>query len=84
MLRSFQYLKGGYEKEGGRLFNRVCQDRTRGDGFKLKEGRFRLDVRKTGFFLIRVVRHWGMLPRQAVDPRPLRNSRSGRTRLGAI
>ena len=32
-----QYLKGGREKEGDRLFSRVCCARTRGNGFKLKE-----------------------------------------------
>jgi len=42
LIAAFQYLKGAYRKAGEGLFTRVCSDRTRGNSFKLKEGRFRL------------------------------------------
>jgi len=63
---AFQYLKGAGEKDGDRLFSRACLNGTRSNGFKLKEGRFRLDVRKK-LFMTRVVRPWHRLPREMVD-----------------
>ena len=62
LIASFQYLKGAYKQEGVRLFTWVDNDRTRGNGFKLIQGRFR---RK--FFTQRVVTHWNKLPKVIVD-----------------
>jgi len=64
LIAAFQYMKEAYRKDGEGLFTRVCSDRTRGNGCKLKEGRFRLDIRKK-FFTMRVVKHWNRLAREA-------------------
>jgi len=66
LTAAFRYLKEAYRKDGEGVFTRVCSDRTRGNGFKLKEGRFRLGIRKK-FFTGRVMRHWKRMPREVVD-----------------
>jgi len=63
---AWQCLKGASKEDGDRLFRRACSDRARGNGFKLKEGRFRLDIRKK-FFTVRVVKPWPRLPREVGD-----------------
>ncbi|KAK4824928.1 hypothetical protein QYF61_021548 [Mycteria americana] len=55
LIAAFQYLKGAYRKDGDRLFSKACCDRTRSNGFKLREGRFRLDLRNN-FFTMRVAK----------------------------
>jgi len=59
-------MKGAYKQERDLLFTCSDSDRIRENGFKLYEGRNRLDVRKK-FFNQRVVRCWNRLPREAVD-----------------
>ncbi|KAK4815396.1 hypothetical protein QYF61_001384 [Mycteria americana] len=66
LIAAFQYVKGAYKTDGGRVLSRACSGSTRGNVFKLKEGRFRLDMRKKSFTM-RVVKHWDRLPREIVN-----------------
>ena len=66
LIAAFQYQKGAYRKDGENVFSKVCCDRTRSNGFKLREGRFRLEIIKK-FFTVREVKHWNVLPREVVE-----------------
>jgi len=45
LTSAFQYLKGAYKQEGSQLFTGVDNSSIRGNGFELREGRLRLDVK---------------------------------------
>ncbi|KAJ7396511.1 hypothetical protein BTVI_144087 [Pitangus sulphuratus] len=65
VIAVYKFFMRGRGEAGIDLSSLVTSDKIRGNGLKLCQGRFRLDIRKR-FLPQRVVGHWNRLPREVV------------------
>ena len=66
LIALYSFLRRGSREGGAELFSLVSGGTTPGNGSKLYQGSFRLDIRKH-FFTERVVKPCNRLPREVVD-----------------
>lgn len=62
----YNCLKGGCNEVQIALFYHASSERTRGKVFKMRQGKFILDVRKN-IFNCHVVKQWKRLPREVLE-----------------
>lgn len=67
LIATVPYLRRAYKKTTGDwVFTRACSGRKRVDGFKLKDDRFRIYIKKK-FFIMRVVWEWNKLTQRGCE-----------------